>query len=85
MILEERRRFKIIPNAPGEKAVLKLKFGALIRAAERWRSIRVTEFERCQMQAGKPELSELYEAKNRVTKPTSKEETQTKISSTLRS
>ena len=33
---EERRRLKIIPNAFGEKAVLKLMFGAMIRAAERW-------------------------------------------------
>ena len=34
-----------IPNAFGERAVLKLMFGALIRAAERWRSVKVTEFE----------------------------------------
>jgi transposase len=45
MFVEERRRLKIIPNAFGERAVLKLMFGALIRAAERWRSIKVTEFE----------------------------------------
>ena len=37
---EERRRLKIIPNAFGERAVLKLMFGALIRAAERWRSVK---------------------------------------------
>jgi putative transposase len=34
-----------------EKAVLKLMFGAMTRAAERWRSIRITEFERRQMAA----------------------------------
>jgi hypothetical protein len=34
---EERRRLKIVPNAFGEKPVLKLMFGALIRAAESWR------------------------------------------------
>src|SRR6266478_10203619 len=45
LFVEERRRLKIIPNAFGERAVLKLMFGALIRAAERWRSIKVTEFE----------------------------------------
>jgi hypothetical protein len=34
------RRLKIIPNAFGEHAVLKLMFGALIRATERWRSVK---------------------------------------------
>ena len=43
LFVEERCRLKIIPNAFGERAVLKLMFGALIRAAERWRSIKVTE------------------------------------------
>jgi putative transposase len=33
---EERRRLKIVPNAFGEKPVLKLMFAALIRAAESW-------------------------------------------------
>ena len=47
--VEERRRLKIIPNAFSERAVLKLMFGALIRAAERWRAIKVTEFERRQL------------------------------------
>ena len=45
LFVEERRRLKIIPNAFGERAVLKLMFGALIRAAERWKSIKVTEFD----------------------------------------
>ena len=49
LFVEERRRLKIIPNAFGERAVLKLMFGALIRAAERWRSVKVTEFERRQL------------------------------------
>jgi putative transposase len=62
LFLEERRRLKIIPNAFGEKAVLKLMFGAMIRAAERWRSIRITEFERRQMTALRQELDQDYEA-----------------------
>jgi transposase-like protein len=41
---EERRRTKIIPHAFGERAVLKLMYAALIRAAERWRGIRIIEF-----------------------------------------
>jgi putative transposase len=45
LFVEERRRLKIIPNGFGEKPILKLMFGALIRAAERWRGLRFTEFE----------------------------------------
>jgi transposase-like protein len=62
LFVEERRRLKIIPNAFGEKAVLKLMFGAMTRAAERWRSIRITEFERRQMAALRQELDQDYEA-----------------------
>ena len=51
LFVEERRRLKITPNAFGEKAVLKLMFGAMIRAAERWRAIRVSELECRQMRA----------------------------------
>jgi len=40
-----RRRLKVIPNSFGEKPVLKLMFGALVRAAERWRGLRFIEFE----------------------------------------
>jgi putative transposase len=42
LFVEERRRLKIIPNGFGEKPVLKLMFGALVRAAERWRGLRFT-------------------------------------------
>ena len=62
LFVEERRRLKIIPNAFGERAVLKLMFGALIRAAERWRSVKVTEFERRQMASVQKELDQEYEA-----------------------
>jgi transposase-like protein len=34
---EERRRMKIVANAFGERAVLKLMYAALIRASESWR------------------------------------------------
>jgi len=42
---EERRRSKVIPHAFGERAVMKLKFAALLRASESWRGILITEFE----------------------------------------
>jgi putative transposase len=62
LFLEERRRLKIIPNAFGEKAVLKLMYGAMIRAAERWRGLPVTAFERRQLEAVQGELDAEYQA-----------------------
>lgn len=70
LFVEERRRLKIIPNAFGERPVLKLMFGAMIRAAERWKAIRITDFERRQMAALREELDHEYEARNGLkTKP----------------
>ncbi|MGH8703394.1 MAG: IS256 family transposase [Burkholderiales bacterium] len=57
---EERRRTKVIPHAFGERAVLKLMYAALIRAAERWRGLRMTEFERRQLQAIRAELDRTH-------------------------
>jgi putative transposase len=79
--VEERRRLKIIPNAFGERAVLKLMFGALIRAADRWKSVKVTEFERRQLAALKTELDQEYEAQVDLNRKPSKAAAQTKISS----
>ena len=59
---EERRRMKIVPNAFGEKPVLKLMFGALIRAAEGWRGLRFTEFELRQLDVVRKDLDAEYEA-----------------------
>ena len=81
LFVEERRRLKIIPNAFGERAVLKLMFGALIRAAERWKSIKVTEFERRQLSAVKKELDQEYEAQTDLYRNSSKAAAHTKISS----
>jgi putative transposase len=78
LFLEERRRLKIIPNAFGEKAVLKLMYGAMIRAAERWRGLPVTDFERRQLEAVRTELHAEYQASiGRSTAPS-----QPKVSST---
>src|SRR5262249_15771091 len=84
LFVEERRRLKIIPNAFGERVVLKLMFGALIRAAERWRSVKVTEFERRQMAAVRKELDEEYEASVGLDAQPSKDSAQPKISSNSR-
>ena len=84
LFLEERRRLKIIPNAFGEKPVLKLMFAAMTRAAERWRAIKVTDFERRQMAALRQELDREYEAQTDLAKTTSKRTSNHKISSTSR-
>lgn len=84
LFVEERRRLKIIPNAFGEKAVLKLMFGAMIRAAERWRAIKVTEFERRQMTALRKELDQEYEAEIGLDTKASKDDSGQKIPSTAR-
>jgi putative transposase len=81
LFVEERRRLKIIPNAFGEKPVLKLMFGAMIRAAERWRAIRVTDFERRQMAAVKHELDQEYQAAITTPAPASARSTPADFSS----
>jgi putative transposase len=84
LFVEERRRLKIIPNAFGEKPVLKLMFGAMIRAAERWRAIRITDFERRQMTAVRQELDQEYEARNGLNKKAAAKEPRQNLSSSSR-
>jgi len=84
LFVEERRRLKIIPNAFGERAVLKLMFGALIRAAEHWRSIKVTEVETRQLTAVRKELDREYEAMIGLNAKPSKDASPVKIFSSSR-
>ncbi len=72
LFVEERRRLKIIPNAWGERPVLKLMFGAMTRAAERWRSIRFTDFERRQIAEVRKDLDAEYKASD-TTSPASRQ------------
>ena len=83
LFVEERRRLKIIPNAFGERAVLKLMFGALIRAAERWCSVKITEFER-RTAAVRKELDQEYEVAVGLNAKPSKEDIRARISSNSR-
>jgi hypothetical protein len=53
---------RIIPNAFGEQAVLKLGFSALTRAAERSRAVKLTDFERRQLAAARKQLDDQHEA-----------------------
>ncbi len=81
LFVEERRRLKIIPDAWGEKAVLKLMFAAMIRASERWRAIKIPDFERRQMAALRKELDQEYEVRNGIVKGTSTNASKTNLSS----
>jgi putative transposase len=81
LFVEERRRLKIIPNAFGEQAVMKLVFGALTRAAERWRAVKVTDFERRQLAAVRKQLDDEYEAHLGPHIKSSKDGTPAKLSS----
>ena len=65
----------------GEKAVLKLMFAAMTRAGERWRSIKITDFERRQMAAVRGELDQEYEARTGLAKQISKDTKPAKLSS----
>jgi hypothetical protein len=47
---------------------VKLMYGAMIRAAERWRGLPVTDFERRQLEAVQAELDAEYQA--RIGRPT---------------
>jgi transposase-like protein len=67
---EERRRTKVIPHAFGERAVLKLMYASLIRAAELWRGLRFTEFERRQLQAIREELDRAFAARTAAAQST---------------
>jgi len=84
LFVEERRRLKIIPNAFGEKPVLKLMFAAMTRAAERWRPIKISAFERRQMEAVRKELDQEYEAQSGLAKQSSKDTAADKLSSRSR-
>ena len=84
LFVEERRRLKIIPNAFGEKPVLKLMFGAMIRAAERWRAIKVSDLERRQMHAVREDLDQEYQAPDGLNPTASANASPTKLSSTSR-
>jgi putative transposase len=63
--------------------VLKLMFGAMIRAAERWRAVKVSEFERRQLAAVKQDLDQEYEARTGLEAKSSREDAH-RISSTGR-
>jgi transposase-like protein len=78
---EARRRTKVIPHAFGARAVLKLMYAALIRAAERWRGIRMTEFEQRQLKAIRDELNTDFAARTSPLASTTVTASPTRLSS----
>jgi transposase-like protein len=75
---EERRRTKVIPHAFGEKALLKLMYAAVIRASTSWRGLKVTAFDRQQLEVIRKELNEAF---NQRHQPATKASTPSRISS----
>lgn len=53
---EERRRTKVIPRLMSEQATMKLAFATMIRAAERWCRVSISDLERHQLTLLRTEL-----------------------------
>jgi putative transposase len=69
---EERRRTNVMSHAFGERRVLKLMYAAVIRAADRWRGLTMSEFEQRQLRAIRGELDRAHtEQTAPAVKPTS--------------
>jgi transposase-like protein len=60
LFLEERRRLDAAGTLFGERAVLKLMAAALMRGAERWRGVTITEFEQRQLAQLRAQLQEAH-------------------------
>jgi putative transposase len=54
--VEERRRTKVIPRFTDEKTAMKLVFATLVRAADRWCRVSVSDLERHQLKLLRAEL-----------------------------
>jgi putative transposase len=61
LLEEERRRTKVMPHAFGERPLLKVMYAAVIRASDKWRGIRMTSFDRRQLQAIREELDKEFQ------------------------
>jgi transposase-like protein len=66
LFVEERRRVRAASHLFGERAVLKLMYAALVRGAERWRGIPLSEFERRQLERLQEELRARHRQENRA-------------------
>ena len=75
VLLEQNDEWQLQRHAFGERAILKLLYAALTRAAERWRGIRITELEQRQLKAIRDQIDQDFTARDApatgaaVTKP----------------
>lgn len=61
---ENRRRTKVLPHAFGERPMLKLMFAAVIRASEKWRKLKVSNFEREQLRQLREEINDNFKRRH---------------------
>ena len=73
----------MIPDALGEKAVLKLMFAVRSRASGTWRPIGVAGFERRQMEQVRSELDQEYEQENGLVRSSEAETRPSSLSSKI--
>ncbi len=64
--------------------LLKLMFGAMIRAAERWRAIKVSDLERRQTRAVREDLDQEYQAPDGLNRNASANASPSQLSNTSR-
>lgn len=65
--MEERHRSRAAGTMlAGERAVMKLMFATLIRASETWRGIRISEFERRQLERLAEQLKQGFQEEYRA-------------------
>jgi len=72
LLEEERRRTQVMPHAFGERPLVKVMYAAAIRASEKWRRIRMTSFERRQLQAIREELDKEFQDRMKLSVEPSK-------------
>jgi putative transposase len=65
---EERRRTKVLPHAFGERAVLKLMYASLIRAAQTWKRVVISDFELKQIEELRQELNAEFRQRTEAAK-----------------
>ncbi len=70
-IEEERRRSKVLPRFFNEKSALKLCFASLLRASQRWQRVRMTDWDRLQLDRLRQELYQPKESGRKGRLPSS--------------
>jgi transposase-like protein len=78
LLEEDRRRTKVMPHAFGERPLLKVMFAAVIRASSKWRGLKMTAFERQQLEMIRTELDDAFKQRH---KPAAKRSAPSRFSS----